>query len=103
MLDTNKWRSQVEVISPRLQEWKTKSEAVIVLEENGVLKARTATYSSKNNYEIELSNIVSILAVETYREGVKISQLYNRMISRGIKPSSLNSVVEAVHILGEKQ
>ena len=100
MLDTNKWRSQVEVISPRLQEWKTKSEAVIVLEENGVLKAETVTYSSKNNYEIELSNIVSILAVETYKEGVKISQLYNRMVAKKIKVQSLNKIVEAINILG---
>ncbi len=90
----------MEVISPKLQEWRTRSEAVIVLEQDGVLEARTVSYSSRNNYEIELNNIVSIIAVDSYREGVRISQLYNKMVAKKIKVQSLNKIVKAINILG---
>ena len=101
MLDKTMWKGQVEVISPKLQEWNTRSEAVVILEENGVLEARPVSYSCRNNQEIEFPNIVSVLAVDTYREGIRISQLYNKMVNKGIKVSSLNSIVEALNILGE--
>jgi hypothetical protein len=95
MLDTKRWKTKVEVISPKLQEWKTQSQIVVIAEEDGVLKAKTVS----NVNEVE--NPVSILAVETYREGVKISQLYNRMVAKRIKVQSLNKIVEAINILGE--
>lgn len=100
MLTTERWKNQVTVASEKLQEWRTRSEAVIVLEQDGILEARAVSYSSRNNYEIELNNIVSIIAVETYREGVMISQLYNKMVNRGIKVKNLQKVVQAVEILG---
>lgn len=94
MLDTKRWKTKVEVISPKLQEWKTLSQIVVIAEEDGVLKAKTVS----NVNEVE--NAVSILAVNTYREGVRISKLYNRMIARKIKVQSLNKIVEAINILG---
>lgn len=94
MLDTKRWKTKVEVISPKLQEWKTQSQIVVIAEEDGVLKAKTV--SSVN----EVENPVSILAVDTYREGVRISQLYNRMIAKNIKVQSLNKIVDAINILG---
>jgi len=90
----------VTVVSEKLQGWRTRSEAVIVLEQDGVLEARAVSYSSRNNYEIELNNIVSIIAVETYREGVMISQLYNKMVNKGIVIRNLQKIVEAINILG---
>ena len=100
MLTTERWKSQVTVVSEKLQGWRTRSEAVIVLEQDGVLEARAVSYSSRNNYEIELNNIVSIIAVETYREGVMISQLYNKMVNKGIVIRNLQKIVEAINILG---
>lgn len=93
----------MEVISPKLQEWKTRSEAVIIIEENGILEARPVSYSIRNTQEIEQDNIVAILTVETYREATKISKLYNNMINRGIRVQSLNNLVQAIEILGESQ
>lgn len=100
MLETKMWRNQVEVISPKLKEWKTQCDVVVVIEENGVLKARTVSYSSRNSDEIEPNNLVAVLAVGSYREGVRISQLYNRMVAKKIKVQSLNSIVDAINILG---
>jgi len=100
VLTTERWKSQVTVVSEKLQGWRTRSEAVIVLEQDGVLEARAVSYSSRNNYEIELNNIVSIIAVETYREGVMISQLYNKMVNKGIVIRNLQKIVEAINILG---
>jgi len=96
MLDKTMWKNQVEVISPKLQEWKTQSQVVIVTEDNGVLKAKTI----QNTNELELKNLISILAVDSYKEGIRISQLYNNMVAKKIRVQSLNKIVEAINILG---
>ena len=86
---------------PILEGWRKRFDAVIVVEEDNILEARPISYSLRNTYEIDLPTIISIYAVDSYREASKISKLYNQMISRKIKPSSLLSIVEAVNILGE--
>jgi len=70
----------------------------IVQEEENVLVARPISYSLQNTDEIDLDTIISIYGVDSEREALRISTLFNKMISKKIKVTLL-SIVDAVNIL----
>ena len=72
----------------------------IVQEEENVLVARPVSYSLQNTDEIDLDTIISIYGVDSEREALRISNLFNKMISKKIKVTLL-SIVDAVNILGD--
>ena len=74
--------------------------AVRIIQEENVLVARPISYSLQNTDEIDLDTIISIYGVDSEREALRISILFNKMISKKIKVTLL-SIVEAVNILGD--
>jgi len=83
-----------EDITPILKRF----DAVIIIQEENVLVARPISYSLRNTDEIDLDTIISIYGVDSEREALRISNLFNKMISKKIK-TSLLSIAEAVNIL----
>lgn len=92
MLFTKNWKSQVLLPKPEFN-------LVVILENKGILEAKVVSYS----YEIDLARVISLLSVGSYKEGFLISNLYNKMINKGIRVISLNNVVQAINILGGNQ
>jgi len=74
--------------------------AVRIIQEENVLVARPVSYSLQNTDEIDLDTIISIYGVDSEREALRISILFNKMISKKVKVTLL-SIVEAVNILGD--
>jgi len=74
--------------------------AVRIVQEENVLVARPVSYSLQSTDEIDLDTIISIYGVDSEREALRISNLFNKMISKKIKVTLL-SIVDAVNILGD--
>ena len=74
--------------------------AVRIVQEEDVLVARPVSYSLQNTDEIDLDTIISIYGVDSEREALRISNLFNKMISKKVKVTLL-SIVDAVNILGD--
>jgi len=74
--------------------------AVRIIQEENVLVARPVSYSLQNTDEIDLDTIISIYGVDSEREALRISILFNKMISKKIKVTLL-SIVDAINILGD--
>lgn len=68
----------------------------LVIVKESIKGLRASVIASSDNKEY---NLVSLFGVTSYEEGISISNLYNKMIDIGIKPSNLYKIVNSLKLL----